>query len=300
MTLTNIQNTRRWAPTGPRGWLAAAAALIAASAIRELLHPFLGPASPGIVFSIAAALIEYYYGLAPALAAMVLGLGLADYLFVPPYGDFAVLDQHDVVLVATYPVVTLLIIVLIERLRRSQYRSELIGAVAQSRYEILLRADNERLLASKSADETHRLLRTLTDRHHELIFIQAIDRETRSTAPVHSASYDDIDADADRVAAATTDPAPSNADADAAHHAPAAGSMLGDRAAAILALGNATQPGNRFGDVHPDDIERTLNVLTPGPHRVRLRDASGYQLTDAICERFATPNGDFFILRLDR
>ncbi len=49
-----------------------------------LLHPLLGPIMPGTAFCIAAALVEYFCGLAPALTVMVVGMGIADYLFVPP------------------------------------------------------------------------------------------------------------------------------------------------------------------------------------------------------------------------
>lgn len=79
---------------------------------------------PGTAFCIAAALVEYFCGLAPALTVMVLGLGIADYLFVPPYATIAVFDRADVVLLVSYPLVTLLVIILIERLRRAQFRAE--------------------------------------------------------------------------------------------------------------------------------------------------------------------------------
>ena len=81
-----IKNASRWAPRGGRPWLVAAAALVLASGARILLHPFVGPYLPGTAFCIAAAMVEYFFGLAPALTVMLLGLGIADYLFVPPYG----------------------------------------------------------------------------------------------------------------------------------------------------------------------------------------------------------------------
>ncbi len=141
-----------------------------------LLHPLIGPFLPGTAFCIAASLVEYFLGLAPALAVMLLGLGIADYLFVPPYATITVFNQADVVLLFSYPLVTLLVIVLIERLRRSQCRAELIASVAQSRYEMLLRHDNERMLARRAVDETHRLLRHLSHHHRTFVFIQALER----------------------------------------------------------------------------------------------------------------------------
>lgn len=178
----HVQNARRWAPRGTRAWLVAAAALAVACDVRMLLHPLIGPFLPGTAFCIAASLIEYFFGLAPALTVMLFGLGIADYLFVPPYAAITVFNQADLVLLISYPLVTLLVIILIERLRRSQFRAELIASVAQSRYEMLLRHDNERMLARRAVDETHRLLRHLSHHHRTFIFIQALERDALQPA----------------------------------------------------------------------------------------------------------------------
>ncbi len=133
-----------------------ALALCVASGVRLALHPFLGPVMPGVAFCIAAATVEYFFGLIPSLTVMLLGLGVADFLFVPPYGQIAVIDRADIMLAISFPLVTLSTITLIERLRRSEFRTELIAAVALSRYEMLLRADNERALSRRAVDETRR------------------------------------------------------------------------------------------------------------------------------------------------
>jgi hypothetical protein len=178
----NIQNARRWAPRGKEVWLYSILALAIASSIRLALHPFLGPVMPGAAYGIAAAMIEYYFGLIPALSVMLIGLGLADLLFVPPYGEIAVINRADLMLAVSYPVVTLIMITLIERLRRAQCSAQLIAAVALSRYEMLLRADNERALSRRAVDETHRLIRHLPHYHDAIILLQAIDRNTAQGA----------------------------------------------------------------------------------------------------------------------
>lgn len=258
----HVQNARRWAPRGVRPWLAAVAALVIAAAIRLMLHPLLGPIMPGTAFCIAAALIEYYFGLAPALTVMLLGLGLADYLFVPPYAQIDVFNRADLILVISYPVVTLIVIVLIERLRRAQFRAELIASVAQSRYEMLLRHDNERMLARRAVDETHRLLRHLAHYNKTFILIQALER--------HAVVPASGDASASSPAGATA-----------------------------RALPSEIAPGPRFTDVHPEDIQRFWNGLRPGSHRVRMESDDGMsKLVDCVCERFTTHAGDFLVLRI--
>jgi K+-sensing histidine kinase KdpD len=252
-----IQNAKKWAPRGSRAWLAACLALAVASGVRLLLHPFLGPAMPGALFCVAAALIEYFFGLAPALTVMLVGLVIADYLFVPPYADFSVFDRRDVLLLISYPSLTIFIISLIERLRRAQFRAELFASVAKSRYEMLLRADNNRALRLRTIDETHRLLRHLPHYHDTIILIQALDRKA-SLRP------------------------------DAQHATGNANT-----------LPHTSAPGSRFSSVHPADVARLQNTLSPGSHRLRIKSGEhNYKPVDCVGERFTTHAGVFLVLRI--
>ncbi len=258
-----VRNASLWAPAGMRRWAYAAGALVLALAVRLALHPLLGPVMPGTAFAIAAVLVEYYLGLAPALTVMLLGLAIADFLFVPPYGsleNFLVIERGDVVLLISYPLVTLLVIVLVERLRRAQYRAGLVTAVAQSRYEMLLRQDNERALARRAVDETHRLLRYLAQHQQELILIKALERDAVQRAQV------------------------------------------GQSVDAPLPFDGEVAPGPLHAELHPDDIQRVTHALSAGSHRVRIRSAAlggDFRLAPCICERFTTHAGDFLVLRTE-
>jgi K+-sensing histidine kinase KdpD len=254
----NVRNASRWAPRGLRGWYFAFLALVVASGVRLLLHPLLGPIMPGTAYFIAAALIAYYFGMAPALAVMGFGLIIADYLFVPPYQQIAVLDQSDVGLLVSLPLITILVIFLIERLRRSQFRAELIGLVAKSRYEMLLRADNERAIASRAVDETHRLLRHLPHYHEDIILIQAIDRH----AVVETSRIEQV-------------------------------AGPGESIAAAIAPGHRFDKVHA-DDIHR--LTATLKPGTHRA-RVQAGSGK-YKLTDCICERFTTHAGDFLVLRV--
>jgi K+-sensing histidine kinase KdpD len=238
----------------------AAAALFIAAGIRLALHPLLGPVMPGTAFCIAASLVEYYLGLAPALAVMLFGLGIADYLFVPPYADFSTFNRNDVVLLLSYPVVTLLVITLIERLRRAQFRAQLIASVAQSRYEMLLRQDNERALAKRAVDETHRLLRHLAQHHHHFVLIKALERNATQRASVGQSAAS--------IAALPAEIAP--------------GPRFDDvHPEDIQRLTNALWPGSH-----------RVRLRVPG-HDGEMR------LTQCTCERFTTHAGDFLVLRTE-
>lgn len=191
-----VQNARRWAPRGKRRWFAAAAALAIASAVRMMLHPLLGPIMPGTAFCIAAVLVEYYFGLVPALTVMLAGLGIADWLFVPPYAKIAVFNRSDLLFLISYPLVALVLITLLESLRRAQFRAELIASVAQTRYEMLLRNDNERAIARRAIDETRRLLHHLSHHHKTFVLIQALERTpTRRNAASAEPALPELPAD---------------------------------------------------------------------------------------------------------
>lgn len=223
-----------------------------------LLHPFIGPFLPGTAFCIAASLIEYFFGLAPALVVMLLGLCIADYLFVPPYAVITVFDRADLILLISYPLVTLLVIVLIERLRRSQFRAELIASVAQSRYEMLLRHDNERLLARRAVDETHRLLRHLSHHHRTFIFIQALERNALQQPAGDVKPHGTLPRLPNEIA-----PGPRFADVHPDD---------------IQRLGKSLCPGS-----HRVRLKTGEGIS---------------KLTECVCERFTTHAGDFLVLRI--
>ncbi|CAB3774543.1 DUF4118 domain-containing protein [Paraburkholderia humisilvae] len=255
-----VRNARNWAPGGARRWCFAAGVLAVASALRIALHPAFAPMFPGTIFCIAASLVEYYFGLAPALTVMVFGLGIADLMYAPSCSKILCLGIRNRILLAPYPFVTLILIVLIERLRREQFRAELIASVAKSRYEMLLRHDNERMLARRAVDETHRMLRHLVRYHDGFILIKGPDLNAGRGATAH------------------------------------------ERATRKMVGPVEVTPGPLFDALHPADVERFVNALWPGNHRVRLRSRQHeqeFQLTDGSCERFATHVGDFLVLRIE-
>ncbi|WP_027210726.1 DUF4118 domain-containing protein [Burkholderia sp. WSM2232] len=263
-----VKNSKRWAPRGRNRWIAAAAALVAAAIIRTVLHPLLGPFMPGTAFLVAAVLVEYYCGLAPALCVMLLGLCLADYLFVPPYGHIEVIDASDLHLLISYPLMTVFVIGLVERLRRAQYRAELLAAVAQSRYEMLLRHDNERLIARRATDEMHRMLRHIAQYNRSLILIKALN-PANSLPPCNFVA----------AAATATPDAPAG---DASLHA------------GIAYCAKHTQ-------VHEEDLAHVSVHLTPGRHRMRFLSSArdDWRPVECACDRFTTSSGEFLVLRAD-
>ncbi|VVE52240.1 DUF4118 domain-containing protein [Pandoraea anhela] len=168
----DIRNARRWAEPGAKRYVGALMVVLAAFLIRSLLHPVLDHAMPGVFFVCAAIIVEFTWGLGPAIMAMVISIPIFDFFFVPPFRDIAELDRRDVMIVAGFMLITPLSVALIERLRRAQYRAELLAEVAQTRYEMLLRAENERMVLSDSVQLGNALMTYLT-KHLDSIFYLA-------------------------------------------------------------------------------------------------------------------------------
>ena len=221
---------------------------------------------PGTGFLIAAIFVEYYCGLAPALCVMLAGLCLADYLFVPPYGRIYDIDQADIKLLVSYPLITVIMITLVERLKRAQYRAELQRAVSRSRYDMLLRHDNERLLARRATDEMHRMLHYIAQHNRSFILIKALD-------PANSA-------------------APGSFVAAAAPVTP--GGVIDDES-----FRDGIAYGAKHPEVHQEDLARVSERLVPGRHRMRfLSTGKRWRPVECVCDRFNTPSGEFLILRV--
>lgn len=166
-----IRNARRWAPSGGWRYLLALAGFFLAFFIQRAVQPFVGPYLPDLFFIISVILTEFFLGLGPALMAVMVSLFALDFYFVPPFEVLTYIDRNDFIAVFSHLSINLLAIGLIEWLRRVQYQAVLLAEVSRSRYEILLRVDNERMLAEDSAKLTNRLLRNFTANLDSVIYI---------------------------------------------------------------------------------------------------------------------------------
>ena len=131
----------------------ALAILLLAFFIRQSLHPLLDAHFPQLAFSIATLYIHYRYGLAPALAAAIISFPAAIYFFIPPYGEFDIAAPEDVHTAIAYALLITAFMIAIQRLRRAQYRAELLAEVAESRYLMLLQSEGDRQAVERDLKE---------------------------------------------------------------------------------------------------------------------------------------------------
>jgi K+-sensing histidine kinase KdpD len=103
-----------------------------------------GPRNPLLFFTIATLASHFFFGLAPAVMVALAGLPTGIFLFVPPYFSFNGIQADDVIRMASFAGYTVLYMVLIQYLRRSQYQSVLLAEIAESRYLMLLDSEADR------------------------------------------------------------------------------------------------------------------------------------------------------------
>jgi K+-sensing histidine kinase KdpD len=166
-----LHNAKRWAPRGAWRYGVAIVGALAAFGARQLLHPVLETHMPALFFTITAVLVGFRLGLGPAGLVVLIGVPVADYFFVPPYSNFGYFDKEDLILFIGFPSVTLMLLVMIEWLRRTQHEARLLGEVARSRHEMLKRAEKRRRQAEASHSIADKLLRHFTDQHADVMFV---------------------------------------------------------------------------------------------------------------------------------
>jgi PAS domain S-box-containing protein len=120
------RNAGRWAPGGWTPLFVTLGALLAALALRYVLHPFMGEHFRFVFFWFAALLVCAYGGIWYGLFVSISGLLLAFYFFVRPYGSFSSLETVDVGTITVYLLNTSVLLILIEWLQRSKHETRML------------------------------------------------------------------------------------------------------------------------------------------------------------------------------
>ncbi|MDB6109568.1 MAG: hypothetical protein JWR69_1318 [Pedosphaera sp.] len=108
----------------------AAGCVLLALAISHGLVPLIGYRAPLILFVAASLVAAWYGGLGPGLVALLVGLPLGDFFFVPPLYQFTGDTPSDLILLLVYAGVTAIGLAAITHLHRARHREEQIRALA--------------------------------------------------------------------------------------------------------------------------------------------------------------------------
>lgn len=144
-----IKNAKRWATAGPSPYYVGFAGFFFAFALRYILHPVLEDNMPILFFAINSILVAYYYGFLPSILILMLSFPTAFYFFVKPYNSFGTVEAGDIYRLIVFTVLAGMAAYMIELLRREQYKSDLLARVSDSRYRLLVEADEDRREARK-------------------------------------------------------------------------------------------------------------------------------------------------------
>lgn len=153
----HIRNARHWARLRKRSALPTAFIFVCTAAAEIGFRNVWGLELTATALCLTLAVFYYFAG--ARIVAVTLLVSACTAFCVSTPGDthtFAEMATRMLRLPLSSCVLTVL--VLIERLRRAQYEAALFAQVAASRYEMLLRADNDRLYTARSAQRDARLV----------------------------------------------------------------------------------------------------------------------------------------------
>lgn len=139
-----IRNAKRWGKAGFEPYVVGLLGLLAATAIQFAFQPIFGDHLSMLFYAINCAAIAFRYGFWPSFATLLLSIPVAFFFFVKPYGAFDGIAENDVFKLVLYGTWIVSTAILIEWVRREQYRATLLTRVSDTRYRLLVEADEDR------------------------------------------------------------------------------------------------------------------------------------------------------------
>ena len=118
-------NAKRWHPDAKKGFLFGILGVGIAFGIRFSLQPVLETNLPLFFFQINTVVITFFFGIFPGLLTLIISLPIITFFFLEPLYSFTSVDTGDIRLVIVYITYTVLMGIIIEWLRRSQYSHRL-------------------------------------------------------------------------------------------------------------------------------------------------------------------------------
>ncbi len=147
-----IHNSAKWCKfSRVQCYGLAALAYAAVLLLCLILHPLLDQPYLYHLFFLTSYIATMYLGGGPGFMIILLGIVSSSYFFVAPYWQFSGIDTNDLLAFGNYLFSSVLVIIGIEYMQRARYKSELLLMVADSRYLLMLKRENERLLLERKA-----------------------------------------------------------------------------------------------------------------------------------------------------
>ena len=145
-----IQNSKRWAKSGPESIFFAVFGVFIAFSVRYSLHGFLQGNIPMTFFIVNTILIALIYGYIPSILTIVLSTPLAFFFFVPPFDSFETPTPQDGFVFLSYILIACISVGIVEWLQRERFKAELLTLVSNSNFQLL----SEASISLKNAQNT--------------------------------------------------------------------------------------------------------------------------------------------------
>jgi len=139
-----IRNAKRWAKAGPEPFAAGLLGYFLALALRYALGPMLDDHIPMLFFAINCVVVAFMYGFWPSFSILLISLPTASFFFVKPFYTFDLGNDADFFMMIVYSTLIILTALMLEWVRREQYKAILLARVSDSRYRLLVEADEDR------------------------------------------------------------------------------------------------------------------------------------------------------------
>lgn len=168
-----IQNSKSWVKYSFReAALGSFGLLFGAFVMRYALQPAIEPYAPFHFFIVACLFIAYRYGYQLAIVATLISAFLGSYFFVKPYFTIGPASVSDVIQFSNFSFVTLVAILIIEKLQRTIYGREMVLKIMDSRHKISLYRENDRIYFAKSNNEAWAVLDEILTDFDDIILLQ--------------------------------------------------------------------------------------------------------------------------------
>jgi K+-sensing histidine kinase KdpD len=168
-----IQNSKSWVKYSfGQACTGSSLILFFAFMVRYALQPLIEPYAPFHFFIVACLFIAYIYGYQFALLATLISAFLGSFFFVKPYLSFDVTTTNDIIQFINFSVVTVISILMIERLQRTIFANQLVLKVMESRHKISLYKENDRIYFSKKSSESSAILEEILTEFDDIIFLK--------------------------------------------------------------------------------------------------------------------------------
>lgn len=148
-----------------------------------------------VIFITTAYTIHYFFGIVWSTLAIVLGIAMSiiSYVSYMPAQDG--LDVPKLLFLLSYVAVGIVGVILIEWVRRMQYKSELIELVSKSRYDMFLRLDNVYQTGLRLQAGLQEVLQYVSEHRQSIVMIKSTNhiQLSKESAPISLLSIPDPD-----------------------------------------------------------------------------------------------------------